>query len=87
MRKNKKKIMEEKKWIMTEQMLENLENDPDNEQEYTYYIGGMLRSTHWLIFDSREGLFGDSKDCCDYEWYTKEEFLDAFDGQRWHRDV
>ena len=32
--------MEEKKWITTEQMLIDLRNDPDNEQEYTHYLGG-----------------------------------------------
>ena len=29
--------MEEKKWIKTEQMLEDLMNDPNNEQEYTHF--------------------------------------------------
>lgn len=31
------KTMEEKKWIKTEQMLEDLMNDPNNEQEYTHF--------------------------------------------------
>lgn len=34
------KTMEKKKWIKTEQMLEALKNDPNNEQEYTHYLGG-----------------------------------------------
>jgi hypothetical protein len=38
--------MEEKKWITTEQMLEALRNNPNNEQQYTHYLGGILRSTH-----------------------------------------
>jgi len=74
--------MEEKKWIKTEQMLVDLKNDPDNEQEYTHYLG----STHWLIYDSKKNLFGDSTDWDNYGRYTETEFLEAFDGHRWMRD-
>lgn len=81
-----KKDMEAKKWITTEQMLENLKNDPDNEQEYTHYLGGILRSTHWLIYDSKKSLFGDSTDWDNYGWYTETEFLEAFAGHWWMRD-
>lgn len=63
--------MEEKKWIKTEQMLENLKNDPNNEQEYTHYLGGILRSTHWLIYDSEKSLFGHSTNWLHYDWYTE----------------
>ena len=38
----------EKKWIKTEQMLEMLKGEPDVEQQYCHYLGGILRSTHWL---------------------------------------
>ena len=38
----------EKKWIKTEQMLEVLKGEPDVEQQYCHYLGGILRSTHWL---------------------------------------
>lgn len=82
-----KKAMEEKKWITTEQMLEALKNDPDNEHEYTHNIGGILRSTHWLIYDPKKKLYGDSTDWRNYGWYTDAEFLDVFAGHWWHRDV
>lgn len=75
------------KWITTEQMLEDLKNDPENEQEYTHYLGGFLRSTHWLIYDSKKNLFGDSTDWSNYGWYTKGEFLYAFAGHLWRRDA
>lgn len=82
-----KKVMEEKKWITTEQMLQTLKNDPDNEHEYTHYLGGFLRSTHWLIYDSLRDAFGDSTDWKDYGWYSEAEFLDAYAGHWWQRDV
>lgn len=77
--------MEEKKWITTEQMLEALRNDPDNEQQYTHYLGGIL--THWLIYDSEKHQFGDSTDWDEYGWYTEEEFINAFSGHWWMRDI
>jgi len=80
------KTMEEKKWIKTEQMLANLKNDPDNEQEYTHYLGGNLRSTHWLTYDSKKCQFGNSSDWDDYGWYTEAEFLEAFAEHWWRRD-
>ncbi len=79
--------MEEKKWITTEQMLIDLRNDPDNEQEYTHYLGGFLRTTHWLEYNSEKDLFGDSTDWGNYAWYTEIEFLSNFEGHWWHRDA
>jgi hypothetical protein len=79
--------MEEKKWITTEQMLVDLRNDPNNEQEYTHYLGGILRTTHWLEYDSEKDLFGDSTDWGNYAWYTEAEFLSDFAGHWWHRDA
>ena len=79
--------MEKRKWITTEQMFGILKNEPDNEQEYTHYLGGILRSTHWLIYDSKKDLIGDSSDWRNYSWYTETEFLNDYAGQWWHRDV
>ena len=79
--------MAEQKWIKTEQMLEALRNDPDNEQEYTHYLGGILRSTHWLIYNPKRKKFGDSVDWFHYAWYKEEEFLKAYEGHWWRRDV
>lgn len=78
--------MEKNKWITTEQMLEDLRNDPDNEQEYTHYICSMLRSTHWLKYSSEKGLYGHSMNIS-YDWYTKEELLEIYAGHWWRRDV
>lgn len=81
------KVMKTIEWIKTEYMLEALRNDPDNEQEYTHFLGGILHTTHWLIYDSKKNLFGDSTDWSNYGWYTEEEFGEAFAGHWWHRDV
>lgn len=78
--------MEERKWITTEQMLEALKNDPDNEQEYTHYLGGILRSTYWLIYDSNKNKFGVSTDWYRYVWYAEKEYLEDYAGHWWMRD-
>ena len=44
----------EKKWIKTEQMLEALKSEPNVEQQYCHYLGGILRSTHWLEYSSKK---------------------------------
>ena len=45
--------MEEKKWITTEQMLEALKNDPDNEHEYNLSLaGGVLTEAEILEYYS-----------------------------------
>ena len=75
--------MEEKKWITTEQMMEALKNDPDNEQQYTHYLGGILRSTRWLEYNSKKNLFGNSCDWDNYTWYTEDEFLEMYAGHWW----
>ena len=82
----RKKTMEESKWITREQMLEALHNDADNEHEYRRHLGGILSSTHWLIYDSRRGKFGDSTDWKHYSWFTESEFLEDFGGGLWKRD-
>lgn len=81
----KNKGMEEKKWITTEQMLENLENEPDVEQQYCHYICGILRSTHWLRYSTKKNQYGDSMDM-EYDWYTKDEFLEMHSGEWWMRE-
>ena len=80
------KVMEEKKWITTEQMLQALKNDPDNEQQYCHYLGGCLRSTHWLEYSSKKNKYGDSTDWVDYTWYSEVEFLDIHAGEWWMRE-
>lgn len=77
--------MERDYWITTEQVVKELMNASDNEQEYTRYLGGILRSTHWFVFDSKRGLFGDSINNA-FDWFTKKEFLEAYSGALWHRD-
>ena len=79
--------MENSDWIKTEQMLEALKNDPDNGHEYRHYICSFLLSTHWLIYDSKKNLFGDSCESIRYDWYTEEEYLSIHENEWWHRDA
>ena len=76
--------MEKMKWITTEQMLEALKDDPDNEQEYTHYLGGILRTTHWLVYDSKKQMIGHTRNN-GYDWYTEAEFLKYYAGCKWWR--
>ena len=82
-----KRIMEKKNWITTEQMLEELRNDADNEHEYRHYICGCLFSTHWLIYNSKRKRVGHSTDWSHYDWYSEAEFLEYHNGEWWHRDA
>lgn len=76
----------EKKWISTEQLLEALKNDPFNEHEYNLAIagGGVLRSTHWFIYDSKKQLFGHTRDW-PYDWFSESELLEYYAGCCWVR--
>ena len=61
----------EKKWIKTEKMLEVLKSEPNVEQQYCHYLGGILRSTHWLEYSSKKREIGDSTNWFEYTWYTE----------------
>lgn len=75
----------EKKWITTEQMLELLKNDPDNEHEYNLAIaGGILRSTHWFVYNSEKKMFGHTRDW-PYDWFSESELLEYYAGCQWVR--
>lgn len=76
----------EMKWIKTEEMLENLRNEPDVEQQYARHLGGILRSTHWLRYDSKRDLYGDSLNIS-FDWFTREEFLSLFGDGWWCREA
>ena len=78
----------EKKWITTEQLLQSLKNDPDNEHEYRRWLGGILFSTHWFLYDSEKQQIGDSSNWFHHDgWYTETEFLECYAGAWWHRDA
>ena len=77
----------EKKWIKTKQMLEMLKGEPDVEQQYCHYLGGILRSTHWLEYSSMKKKVGDSTNWFDYTWYTESEFLEIHAGEWWMREI
>ena len=77
----------EKKWVKTEDMLEALRSEADTEQQYCHYLGGMLRSTHWLEYSSKRQKFGDSTNWFDYTWFTESEFLEVYANQWWMREV
>ena len=75
----------EKKWITTEQVLEALKNDPNNEHEYDLLIaGGSLMSTHLFYFDSEKNLFGHTTNCQN-DWFSESELLEFYGGCHWVR--
>ena len=75
----------EKNLITTEQLLEAVKNDPNNEQEYSLFLGGgFLRSTHWFIYDPANKLFGHTREW-PYDWFTEAELLNLYAGYRWVR--
>jgi hypothetical protein len=51
-----------------------------------YIGGGILRSTHWLIYDSSKDEFGNSTDWGEYGWYTEAEMLEMYAGHWWYPD-
>ncbi len=77
----------ESKWIKTEEMLEMLRNNPNQEQEYRHLIGGFFVTTHWLVYDSNKNMFKDSMELSEYAWYTEEELLKEYKNHWWHRDA
>ncbi len=77
----------ESKWIKTEEMVEMLKQEPNTEQEYSHYIGGILRSTHWLKYASKKKEIGESTNWFDYYWFTEAEFLKEYKNHWWHRDA
>ena len=75
--------MEEKKCITTEQMLEALKNDPDNEHEYCLSLcGGIMRATHWFVYNSEKNQFGHTRDW-PYDWFSEAEILECYSGCLW----
>lgn len=77
----------DKNWITTEQMVEALKKDPNNEHEYTHYLGGFLRSTHWWYYDAVKNEFCNSTDWNNYARLTETEVLNMYPGHKWRRDV
>ena len=78
--------MEKRKIIGTVDVLENLKREPDVEQQYTHYLGGILRSTHWLEYKSETQEVRDSMELDEYKLMTEREFLSWFEGHWWSRD-
>ena len=78
-------IIMEQKWIKTEEMLASLMNEPGIEQQYVHYLGSILRSTHWLVYDVENDIIGDSMNI-EFTWFTREEFLTFYNGHWWLRE-
>ena len=76
----------ERRWITTEQMLKVLKDEPNIEQQYCHYLGGILRSTHWLKYSSNYNKYGDSTNWFDYVWYTEADFVKIHAGEWWLRE-
>ena len=81
-----KNMMKDSNWIKTEQMLEDLRHDADNEHKYAHWLGRILRTTQWIEFDSEKDMFGDSMNWSEYNWYTEAEFLARYAGHWWKRE-
>jgi hypothetical protein len=78
--------MEKRKIIGTADVLENLKREPDVEQQYTHYLGGILRSTHWFEYSIEKNMYGESTNWFDYTWYTEADFLEIHAGEWWMRE-
>ncbi len=78
--------MKDSNWIRTNQMLKTLKASPNCEHQFVHWIGGILRSTHWLIYDSEKELYGDSTNWFHYDWYTESEFIEMYAGHWWMQD-
>ena len=73
--------------MKTVQVADDLKNDPNNEHEYRRWMGGILFSTYWIIYDSNKREFGVSQDWRKYSWYTEPEFIEDYSNYWWIRDV
>ena len=71
----------------TEQMLEVLKREPDVEQQYCHYLGGILRSTNWPQYSSKREQYGDSTNWLDNSWYTESEFLEVHAEEWWMSEI
>jgi len=77
--------MKEKKWITTEEMIENLKNDANHEHEYNIRLfSGFLTSTHWVVYDKEKNMIGHTRNN-GYDWYKEAEFLEYYAGCMWWR--
>jgi len=77
--------MEEKKWITTEQMLEELKKDANHEHGYSLLLySGFLTSPHWLVFDSERQMFEHDANV-DFGWNTEAEILEVYADCMWCR--
>lgn len=71
------------KLITTEQMLDVVKREPNEEHEVSLCMGPILRSTHWMQYDTERGLFRNSTDWIHYDWFTEAELLQLYAGQWW----
>lgn len=76
------------KVISTEQLVQSLTQDKDNEHEYRIHINDILYSTRWLIYDSKTQKIGESFNWFHYDyWYSIPEFLEVYSCRKWVRDM
>ena len=80
----KMKTLDKTKWVKTEEVVEFLKNDPDNEHEFTHYLGGMLRSTYRMEYKSEKDMFAISRDWFHPDSYTESELLECYKGHWWN---
>ena len=72
--------------MKTAQVVDALKNDPNNEHEYRRWLGGILFSTYWIVYDSNKRGFGVSQDWKNYIWYSESEFIEDYSMYWWIKD-
>ena len=79
--------MPQSEWMGTEGVLDVLRGEAGCEMEFRHFLGGILRSTWWMVYDAERDAFGVSTNWFDYEWWSAEEMLEDLKGHWWHRDA
>ena len=74
------KELDKKRWVNTTDVVEFLKSDPDHEHEFSRHLGGMLRSTYWMEYESDKNMFALSRDWIRPDYYTEEELLQCYEG-------
>ena len=69
-----------KRWMKSKDVIEFFKSDPNNEHEFSHYLGGVLRSTYWMEYKLDIEMFGISQDWIHPDYYTEEELLEHYEG-------
>lgn len=78
--------MMKKKFTTTTQMLEALKDKPNVEHVYCHWLGGILFSTYWILYNTEKHQFGISTDGFRYVWYSEIDVLSIYAGHWWVKE-